>query len=47
MKFHENPSSRSRTDTADRQIWTDGGTDMTKIICGFREYAKGIKMCWE
>jgi len=39
IKFHENSSSVSRVVS----MWSDGRTDMTKLIVAFRNFAKAPK----
>jgi hypothetical protein len=40
IPFHENPSSRSRVVPC---WWTDGKTDMTKLLAAFRNFANAPK----
>jgi hypothetical protein len=40
IKFHENPSSESRVVQC---LWTDGRTDITKLVVAFRNFVKAPK----
>jgi hypothetical protein len=41
IKFHQNPTTGSREPSC--SMWTDGLTDMTKLIVVFRNFANAPK----